>query len=109
MIIVIGVLDDRDDELNLISSIFCKSESKYKYKNLEVVTVRYRFFDVFQEAPSGGLTPRRRIRISGVEFSPGVTFTRGVKFSGVYVFSFYGQDIDAEEENDVLVIKGFLN
>lgn len=71
--------------------------------------MRYRFFDVFQETPSGGLTPRRRIRIGGVEFGPGVIFTKGVKFSGVDIFNFYGQDIDAEEENNVIVIKGYFN
>ena len=68
---------------------------------------RYRFLDIFQENPNGSLSPRVRININGVEFGPGVTFSQGVSFGGVDIYQYRNLDIAAEEQNGVLVIRGF--
>jgi len=68
---------------------------------------RFAFLDVFQRNPDGSLTPRRIINVNGITFGPGVAFGRGVSFGGVDFFNFQNYDIAADEENGVLVIKGF--
>jgi len=68
--------------------------------------MRYRFEQIFKELPDGRLTPKRRLRVGGVELGPGVIFSKGVSFSGIDFTLFRGHDIEAEEENGVLVIKG---
>ena len=71
--------------------------------------MRYRFDEVFQTNTDGSLTPRRPIHVNGVTFGYGVTFNRGVAFGGVDFFNFLNQDIEAEESNDTLDIRGFYN
>jgi hypothetical protein len=71
--------------------------------------MRYRFEEVFQRNPDGSLTPRRTIHINGVTFGYGVTFNRGVAFGGIDFFNFENKDIEADEINGVLNIKGFYN
>lgn len=68
---------------------------------------RYKFLDVFQENPDGSLTPRMRINVNGIEFGPGVSFGSGVVFGGVNFHQYKYLDIAAEEQNGVLVVKGF--
>ena len=68
---------------------------------------RYKFLEIFQENPNGSLTPRRVINVNGITFSPGVTFGSGVAFGGVNFHQYKYFDIAAEEQNGVLLIKGF--
>lgn len=70
-------------------------------------TRRFTFFDIFQKNSDGSLTPRRTININGVTFGPGVAFGAGVSFGGIDFFKFLHHDIAADDENGVLVIKGF--
>lgn len=68
---------------------------------------RYKFLDIFQENPDGSLSPRVRINVNGIEFGPGVSFGSGVVFGGINFHQYKYLDIGAEEQNGVLVIKGF--
>lgn len=64
------------------------------------------FNSVFIQHPDNSLEPRQRIRVGGVEFSPGVRFTKGIAFSGVDFTQFIGRDLEIETDADVIVIKG---
>jgi len=68
--------------------------------------MRYNFEDIFQELPNDALTPRRRVKVGGVEFGPGISFSKGVAFAGIDFTLFRGHAIEADEEGDVLVIRG---
>jgi hypothetical protein len=68
---------------------------------------KFNFFDVFQRNPDGSMTPLRVINVNGITFGPGVVFGPGVNFGGVDFFKYQNHDIAAEEENGILVIKGF--
>ena len=70
---------------------------------------RYEFQDVFQENLDGTLSPRRIITISGVTFTPDVTFGPGVVVGGIDFHKFKYQPIAAEEQNGALIIRGFFN
>lgn len=67
---------------------------------------RINFNAVFLRSPDGSLEPRQRIRVGGVEFGPGVRFTRGVALGGVDFTLFVGRDLEVETDRDVLVVKG---
>ena len=69
--------------------------------------IRFKFYDLFQELPNGSLTPKREIIINGISFGPGVSFTRGVSFSGVDILQYKGFEIAGEENNGAIIIKGF--
>jgi len=68
---------------------------------------RYKFLDIFQENPDGSLSPKRAININGITFDRGVSFSPGVSFGGVDFHRFKYLDVAAEEQNGVLVVKGF--
>lgn len=69
--------------------------------------MRYRFEDIFQENRDSSLSPRQPIYVNGVTLGPGVAFNRGVAFGGIDFFNFRTYDIEAENENGVIKIKGF--
>ncbi len=69
---------------------------------------RYSFREVFDILPDGSLTPKLRIKVSGIEFGPGFTFGPGVAFAGVDFHRYKNLDIAAEEHGGVVEIKGFL-
>ena len=71
--------------------------------------MRYRFSQVFQRNTDGSLTPIKTLHVNGVTFGYGVTFNRGVAFGGIDFFNFENMDIEADEINGVLNIKGFYN
>jgi hypothetical protein len=71
--------------------------------------MRYKFEDIFQKNPSGSLSPRKTLHVNGVTFGYGVSFNRGVAFGGIDFFNFEDKDIEADEVNGVLNIKGFYN
>lgn len=68
---------------------------------------RYKFLDVFQENPDGSISPKRMINVNGITFGPGVSFGQGVSFGGVDFYQYKYLDIAAEEQNGVLIVKGF--
>jgi hypothetical protein len=70
---------------------------------------RLRFYDVFTKNQDGSLTPKRVVNVNGITFGPGVAFGKGVNLGGVDFFQYEMLDIAAEENNGVLVIKGFYN
>lgn len=67
--------------------------------------MRVRFNEIFQ-VNSGQLSPLRRIRVGGVSFGPGVSFGAGVAFGGINFHEYIDHDLEVEEKDDVLVIKG---
>lgn len=69
--------------------------------------MKFRFLEVFQKNQNNTITPKRNIRIRGAIFGPQVTFGPGISFGGVNIFDFIGFDIEADEEGDILNIKGF--
>lgn len=68
--------------------------------------MRVPFNTIFIQHPDDTLEPIQRIRVGGVEFGPGVRFSRGVAFGGVDFTQFIGHDLEIETENEILVIKG---
>lgn len=67
---------------------------------------RITFNTIFTQHPDGSLEPRQRIRVGGVEFGPGVRFTRGASFAGIDFTLFIGKDFEVEKKNGILIIKG---
>lgn len=68
---------------------------------------RYEFQDVFQESSDGSLTTKRPININGVTFGLNVTFGPGVSVGGVDFHKYKYRAIAAEENNGILIIRGF--
>ncbi len=68
--------------------------------------MRINFWQIFKAYPDGSIEPIRRVRIGGVEFGPGVKFTKGVSFSGIDLSLYVGRDFETDEINGVLIIKG---
>ena len=68
---------------------------------------RYKFSDILQENPDGSLSPRVRINVNGVTLGTEVTFRQGVAFGGIDFFEHKNQDTAAEEQNGILIIRGF--
>lgn len=64
------------------------------------------FNNVFIQHPDGTLEPQQRIRVGGVEFGPGVKFSKGVAFGGIDFAQFIGHDLDVETDGEILIIKG---
>jgi len=68
--------------------------------------MRVQFNTIFTQYPDGSLEPKQRIRVSGVEFGPGVRFNRGVSFGGIDFTQFIDHDLEIETDGEVSVIKG---
>lgn len=69
---------------------------------------RYKFWELFQQNSDGSLSPKFIIRINGITFGPGVSFSQGVSFGGVNLFQFIGLDIAVEKNPDgAFEVKGF--
>lgn len=62
--------------------------------------MRVSFDEVFETRPNGAITPRGTVRIGGVTMGPGVSFTRGVVFSGVDIANYEGHDLEVEQQDD---------
>lgn len=67
---------------------------------------RVTFDSLFVRHPDGSLEPRQRIRVGGVEFGPGVRFSKGVAFAGIDFTLFTDRELEVEEHGDVKVISG---
>ena len=70
---------------------------------------RISFWELFKLNGDGSLEPLHTIRIGGVQFGPGVKFTRGVSFSGIDLFRFVGKDLQVEKTGDKWIIRGIYN
>lgn len=68
--------------------------------------MRITFNTVFIQHSDGSLEPRQRIRVGGIEFGPGVRFSRGVSFGGIDFTQFIGHDLEIETGGEILIIKG---
>lgn len=70
----------------------------------------FEFLEIFQELNDGGLSPKRRIEVNGVQFGPGVIFQKGVTLGGVDFHLYKYRRISAENLSDgVLRIIGFYS
>ncbi len=67
---------------------------------------RATFWEVFKLGTDGALEPIRRIQIGGVEFGPGVKFSRGVAFGGIDLFQYLGKSLQVEKTPEKWVIRG---
>lgn len=67
---------------------------------------RINFNSIFEQRPDGTLTPLQRIRVGGVELSPGVIFSKGVAFGGIDFTQFINHDLEVETDGEILVVKG---
>lgn len=69
-------------------------------------TMRYKFNDIFRENEDGTLSPVRQVRIGGVSFGPTVSFGPNAAFASINFHQYKGHDLEADEEDGVLVIQG---
>ena len=60
--------------------------------------MRVNFHQIFKLNSDGSIEPIRRIKIGGVEFGPGVRFTRGISFGGIDLSQYIGRDFEVQEE-----------
>jgi len=67
---------------------------------------RLNFYQIFRVNPDGSIEPLSVVRIGGVQFGPGVRFSRGVSFGGIDLSLYVGRDFLVEEQDNILVIKG---
>lgn len=67
--------------------------------------MRVPFDTVFIQHPDGSLEPRRRIKVGGVEFGPGIRFTKGVSFAGIDFTLFINHYLEVDEEEGILIIR----
>lgn len=69
--------------------------------------MRVRFSEVFNSNPDGSFSPRSAVRIGGVTMGTGVSFRRGVSFSGIDIATYAGRDLEVEQAADgVIKIEG---
>ncbi|MFH1371395.1 MAG: hypothetical protein ABII09_08945 [Planctomycetota bacterium] len=68
--------------------------------------MRINFWEIFRIYPDGSIEPIKRVRIGGVEFGPGVRFSKGVSFSGIDLSLYVGRDLEVENIDNVSVLKG---
>ena len=68
--------------------------------------MKVNFSNIFKTYPDGSIEPLRPVSISGVRLGPGVRFTRGVSFGGVDLTLHSGKQLEVEDSEGVLKIKG---
>lgn len=67
--------------------------------------MKYNFNEIFTENQDGTLSPIKQIRVGGVSLGPGLSFGAGAAFGGVNFHQYKGHEIEADDEDGVLVIK----
>jgi hypothetical protein len=67
--------------------------------------MRVSFYQVFNVSPDGAVTPKTTVVVGGVTMTPGVTFRRGVSFSGVDIAEHIGKDLEVEYQGDTVILK----
>jgi hypothetical protein len=65
------------------------------------------FEEVFHKRPNGTITPKKVISVNDIIFGHGIAFGPDVPIGGVDFFIYQHLKIAGEEENGILVIKGF--
>ena len=71
--------------------------------------MRVSFGEVFTTNPDGSFSPKGAVRIGAVTMRPGLSFRKGVVFSGVDIAEYVGHDLDVSREPDgTVVIKAAL-
>ena len=68
--------------------------------------MKINFFQIFKIHPDGSIEPIRRIKVGGIEFGPGIHFTKGVKFGGIDFADYIGRDFEVDEIDGVFNLKG---
>jgi hypothetical protein len=66
---------------------------------------RFTFWQLFRRIDDNTLEVLRKIKVGGVEFSPGVRIGKGAIVAGIDFFRYLNADIEGDEENDALIIK----
>lgn len=61
------------------------------------------FNTVFQDNGNGSYTPKGTIRVGGVTMGTGVTFTKGVSFSGFNIAQYAGHELEIKKHQDGLI------
>ncbi|MEQ9104965.1 MAG: hypothetical protein RIE53_09715 [Rhodothermales bacterium] len=67
---------------------------------------RVRFDSVFRIMPNGTIRPLTNVQIADVTFGPGTAFSQAVAFGGVRLAKYAGHDLQVEEKDDRLILKG---
>ena len=70
---------------------------------------RFPFGSVFKKRQDGSIEPIQRIRVSGIEFGPGVWLRSGVGIGGIDFTQFIDRDLEVETDDSVVVIKGIYS
>lgn len=65
-------------------------------------------FDTLFDIQNGAIVPRFQISIGGVTMNSGVSFGRGVSFSGVDLSQHTNSYFEVEVQNGVHIIKGII-
>lgn len=73
-----------------------------------MTVLRIPFSEVFRENADGSLTLLQTIKVNDAELNPTMTLNKGVVIGGVDFFQFKGFPIAAEQEGNILVIKGYF-
>ena len=68
--------------------------------------MRVPFDTIFTQNSDGSLEPKRRTRVGGVTFGPGVKLSSGVAFAGIDFTKYIGHEFEVQEDGDILVITG---
>jgi hypothetical protein len=68
---------------------------------------RHKFSDIFQENLDGSLKLRVRISVNGIEFDSGIISPIETSLGGVNFYLYRNLDIATEEQDGILIIKGF--
>ncbi len=110
-----GIGNDLYHIQNEIEKIICflPTEKNIHYNDVaEIISCAkihtiFEFTDsIFEKKPDGSLGIKQRIRVGGIELSPGIEIKHGVTFAGIDFTQFIGHDFDIETDGDTLVIKG---
>ena len=68
--------------------------------------MRVSFYEVFNVTPDGAVSPKTTVVVGGVTMNPGVSFRKGVAFSGVDIAAHVGKDLEVEYQDNAVIIKG---
>ena len=67
---------------------------------------RIRFDSVFRILPNGTIRPLTKVQIGGFTLGPTVAFSSDVSFGGVKLAKYAGHDLQVEEKDGEVVVKG---
>ena len=66
------------------------------------------FNSLFRVNPDESIEPLKQVSIGGVQFGPGVSFSKGVFFSGIDLTQHVGKDFLVDDINGISIIKGIF-